>query len=162
MYMGRNDLFNIISDDEINDTYSVVIINGYECIDQNKKESELQQNLLSCYERGKMNIKELNLPLLIGEWMPMDEEGMYRLNEYIPFDSKLFRNNAVHIDHFTDWIVKLIEKENPTSQHVIYFKKNKSVSEQILEKEDEFYNNVPSESSLESILSHYEKYKNYY
>ncbi|MRH43375.1 hypothetical protein GH741_11865 [Aquibacillus halophilus] len=48
------------------------------------------------------NLIHVELPLLYGEWMPRDNNGIFHTRNYIKFDSETFENEAIYIDDFVD------------------------------------------------------------
>lgn len=51
----------------------------------------------------------IRTPFLFGEWMPMDEDGCYRNNEYIRFDSDWFKQHAIYIQDFTKVLIQCVQ-----------------------------------------------------
>ncbi|MFC3040588.1 hypothetical protein ACFOGI_10055 [Virgibacillus xinjiangensis] len=54
------------------------------------------------------NITTIHPPLLFGEWMPMNEDGIYAEKEFIRFDSKKFSQEAMYIKDFTRALIQWV------------------------------------------------------
>ncbi|WBX79986.1 hypothetical protein PD280_20610 [Virgibacillus salarius] len=97
----------------------------------------------------------IKAPLLFGEWMPMTENGMYRNQLFIPFNSTYFLTEAVYIKDFMHAFMDWLEKDNKKGEN----KENKQIK---LEKSAYLRDNIPIEEKLDHVLEHYHLNKEIY
>lgn len=102
------------------------------------------------------NMKEdtilIKAPLLFGEWMPMNENGMYRNHLFIPFDSTYFLTEAVYIEDFVSYLVKWLNDDIADNKKSAIIK---------LEHSAYTRDNRPIEKKLEQVKEHYHQFKKY-
>lgn len=162
MQVGRNSHFKAISITDISDSYSVIILNSYEHVRANKIFNKHCEKNTFTINNDKISSKLITFKLLFGEWMQMNNEGMYLRNQYIPFESTLFSDESLYISFLTNKIIKLV-RESATMQILrIELKDSDRHIEQILVKKQSIRDNVPKEDHLEKVLLHYQRFKNYY
>lgn len=157
--LGRNSSFSLyqneseIKDKEYSDT---VLLNASKpCSVQTLRTYNLGQNI---EEPGIINIE---LPLLFGEWMPMDEKGVYFYDQYIQFNSTQFQDEAIYIDDFVDCFMQWIKVPELPRSISLTKNKNLQVKEDSLEKQLYIRENRPIDDQVSSLINHYEKVKNY-
>ena len=162
LYIGRNSLFKLISLKELN-KYDTVINIG-----ESKDLHEIDTKrtiLISDTERTRNEIKNVTFirtPLLFGEWMPMNREGVYYLNEHIPFDSELFLTQSIYIKDFTESLVQILKMNKLPSTLVTQSVKNSKSVEQKLDKSLFIRDNVPIGRNVEKLLEHFQRFRTEY
>lgn len=162
MFFSRNSLFKTTTIQELNQSYSAIILNSYGISNADKTLSELTSFIKHKFKKEQSVTKVIDYSLIYGEWMPMDLEGMYYLNHYIHFKSDLFSNEAVYIKEFVNRLLSVIKESKIKQEMFITFKQTNVLSEQILEKSQSIRDNVPKECKLNDVLLHYQRYKEYY
>src|SRR5690625_45955 len=93
-------------------------------------------------------------PLLYGEWMEMDEEGLYIRDEYILFSDQTFQNNAIYIRTFVQLIISMfVQNKLPDKLQIYPYRSTKRSKSGVflLEKEDQT-------SILAQVVRHYKKH----
>lgn len=163
MMIGRNDLFSLISDDFTTEKYThAILLNGIP--DQIQNMAAIKMFKLTRetepYEKGAASV--IRIPLLFGEWMPMNEDGIYVDEQFIPFTSDTFQNEAVYIEDFiASLMVCLMSSQLPEKlkirpkrsmsfgkeddRQVIYLRERKSIDRQI-----------------KTLIAHYKRFKDFY
>lgn len=104
----------------------------------------------------------INIPLLYGEWMPMDEEGFYVDGKKIEFTSEIFKNEAIYVGDFIKLFLQWIRKT--TDLEEIRMKLGKNKDNQAIKLEKTFFvdENVPIGDELEKVIRHYKRYQHFY
>lgn len=115
LMLGRNSSFTLYNNEnQLKDksyTDMILVGNKQRTMMQSKKIFTIGKNIKQ--KTGSINIE---LPLLFGEWMPMDEHGVYLDDHYVKFDSRRFKDKAIYIDDFIDCFMQWIKVPNlPTS-----------------------------------------------
>src|SRR5699024_12016099 len=95
MFVGRNELFRHITSRERNTDYDISI--------------QVDECKLVLEKEHPITIK---LPLIFGEWMPMNQKGLYVQNEFMRFDSKQFLTNAVYVKDVLESLQQLIDSSD--------------------------------------------------
>lgn len=98
--------------------------------------------------------KVIPLPLLFGEWMEMDDQGVYHLDEYISFQSDRFKNRAIYVLDFVDILLKILNENN---DH-----RNEELKDLLLDSLNKIRNNRPIEDKIQKLLTHYKAYQSFY
>lgn len=108
---------------------------------------------------GILSIKS---PFLYGEWMPMDEEGIYVNGEKIAFSSEIFKNEAIYIGDFITLFLQWLRKT--TNLEDIRMKLGKNTDNQAIKLEKNFFvdENVTIGDKVEKVIRHYKKYQSLY
>ncbi|WP_010529927.1 hypothetical protein [Lentibacillus jeotgali] len=145
MFLGRNDLFHHLMAKQRSSGYDV-------SIKVDDRELTLQKNRSTAIE----------LPLVFGEWMPMNKEGIYVQNDFVRFDSERFISTAVHVSNIAESIEQWVtstrlpqvldvrschdrEADRIKFKNAVYIRNNRSIKEQIT-----------------MVRKHYERYKRFY
>ncbi|HLR62860.1 MAG TPA: hypothetical protein VK097_10505 [Lentibacillus sp.] len=145
MFLGRNDLFHHVSSCERSSDYDARVSVGNRELVLQKPES--------------ITIK---LPLIFGEWMPMNEEGIYTQNDFIRFDSEPFLSRAVHVaDVFESLEQWIASSELPAILDVRSFH-DRQTDNIKLENAVYIRNNRPINEQIKMVKKHYGRYKKFY
>lgn len=157
LLLGRNSLFSLYSnEDQIKEKkYTDVIL-----ADGSKQRSiQLKKTFNLGTNRTEPPIINVELPLLFGEWMPMDENGVYVSDQYIQFDSDQFQDNAIYIDDFVDCLMQWMKA--PDLPQVISLTKDKTlqVEENQFEKQMYMRENRLIDDQITNLKKHYERIK---
>src|SRR5699024_2618426 len=110
---------------------------------------------------NKEDITCIQARLLFGEWMPMNKEGMYVEEEFIPFDSKYFLTTAIYIKDFTKVLNQWMQSENKNQELEIVSSNNEN---KWLKLENLIYlrDNRPVKEQLKQVIKHYTMYRKLY
>ncbi|MGY0692783.1 hypothetical protein ACW2QC_08325 [Virgibacillus sp. FSP13] len=163
MLVGRNDLFSLVTEKNQKKAYDMLILNG-----SHESQLDVQANrtfrLCSDSSGNKRAPRTtiIKLPLLFGEWMPMNEKGMYAQNTFIPFDSADFLHNGVYIEDFINCLAQLIQMNHLPSFIEIKSAKNKARKEKELEKTIYPRDIRPIEENVKKVLEHYNRFYDLY
>lgn len=160
--LGRNSSFTLYqSENEVKDRqYSDAVL-----VHPERKPSPVQS--LKTYNFGKAiddpnpNFTNIDLPMLFGEWMPMDEQGAYIDGQYIEFDSTRFRESAIYIDDFVDCFMQWMKVPDLPRSISLTKNRDQEIGEESLEKQLYIRENRPIEIQVSNLLKHYEKVKNF-
>ncbi|GGB39946.1 hypothetical protein F3157_07075 [Virgibacillus dakarensis] len=164
MMVGRNDLFSLLQDKkECRERYTAIIING-----SNGHALDLKADKMvklcrdEARKEGDAQLTTVMLPLLFGEWMPMNEKGMYAQNRFVPFDSDVFLNDAIYIEDFVLCLMQIIQ-----SNHLPSFIELRSVKDnRKLDKNSKrfiFLRDIrPIEKNVKKVQDHYNRFKTIY
>ncbi|MFC4559304.1 hypothetical protein ACFO3D_13980 [Virgibacillus kekensis] len=146
MLVGRNALFRHITEPERENKYDSSIV--------------VKSDQLIITRDGQQTTVEL--PLLFGEWMPMNEAGIYRQNNHIPFDSNFFQKNAVYVDDFVRSLLLWMKASQLPG--VLEVKSATDDKEVNIKLENSVYirNNIPINELVGLVKNHYNKYRNIY
>lgn len=104
------------------------------------------------------NIISIHIPLLYGEWMPMDENGIYVNEKRIYFSSELFKREAIYIGDFIQLLLQWINKKPPIEKIRMEIAKNMNYNAVKLEKTFFVDENVPIGDQVQKVVEHYRKY----
>ncbi|WP_077325073.1 hypothetical protein [Virgibacillus siamensis] len=118
-----------------------------------------KENTLKMYKNSTSTIK---LPLLFGEWMPMEADGMYHRGTFIPFDSDRFLQEAVYIGDFLNTIQQCIDATRLPRFLNVNAGQQKSSADIKLEDSVFIRNNRPIMSRLKAVQSHYKRFGEFY
>ncbi|GGJ95342.1 hypothetical protein GCM10007063_17330 [Lentibacillus kapialis] len=145
MFLGRNDLFHHVAKSGHNKSYDASISIG-ECEMILKKKEAIT----------------IKLPLVFGEWMPMNQDGACIQNDFIRFDSQRFISSAVHVENIIESVKQWIRASglpqvvNARSIH------DRKADDLKLENTVYIRNNRPIKEEIENVKKHYERYKKFY
>lgn len=160
MLMGRNSLFSLIMDQELEQYETVICIGDADYhIDASRF---IMINHGDQQTTGRKNRTVIQTPILFGEWMPMDKNGLYVNREFISFDSPAFLSTAIYIKDFVQYVLTCIEvKELPNK---INIQSSKSVEDEeiLLDKSVYIRDNMPIKDTVNQVINHYERFKAYY
>jgi hypothetical protein len=160
MFLGRNSAFQLKTAAASETSYDAVITMG-ECVP-----SDVRANRCLCIngtDCGQSGLAEtvIHTPLLFGEWMPMNEEGLYMEEQFIRFDSKCFQTEAIYIEDFTRGILQWLQvNELPNVLDV----KQETAGSKAVKLENTIYlrNNRAKEINMTRLQDHYRRFQNLY
>lgn len=104
----------------------------------------------------------INTPLLFGEWMPMNEKGLYKNNENILFDSELFRSKAIYVKDFTKGLIQWLQTPYLPQTLEVRSAKEKNNKDVKLENAIYIRDNVPISNKVKLVQDHYNRNKERY
>ncbi|ALX48647.1 hypothetical protein [Lentibacillus amyloliquefaciens] len=145
MFVGRNELFRQLEPGQREREYEAAI-----CISDDALMLEMDRSVT------------INLPLVFGEWMPMNHNGFFSREEFIRFDSHQFKREAIYIGEFLNSLRQWIQtSELPSIMDVRSYNdaRNKNI-----DYENSVYIRTahPLDKYVEAVKMHYEKYKKFY
>ncbi|WP_106498021.1 hypothetical protein [Lentibacillus sp. Marseille-P4043] len=164
MLVGRNDLFSLVTPETVQKkAYDMLIINGSH---ESQSAVQADRTIHLCWGLPDKKLPSrttiIKLPLLFGEWMPMNEKGMYAQNKFIPFDSADFLDNGVYIEDFINCLAQLIQTNHFPSFIEIKSANNKTRAEKELEKAIYPRDVSPIEENVKKVLEHYDRFHDLY
>ena len=158
MYFGRNSNFSL-AEDYKNKYYHTVITLNHLLFGVKSKYAHVVN------PKGRSNEKEdvfhIQAPLLFGEWMPMNEEGMYINEKFIPFDSEHFLTKSIYIKDFTKAFIQWMQSESKARNLEIISNNNKNERVK-LESSIYLRNNRPVKEQLAQVIKHYTLFREIY
>ncbi|MFD2630357.1 hypothetical protein [Oceanobacillus kapialis] len=108
-------------------------------------------------------ITAIHIPLLFGEWMPMDDKGMYWNNSYVRFTSNFFQEEAIYVKDFIQELLKWESNEIRFQEKLyVHSFRSKEKKELIVENSIYLRDNVPIDEKLQQVRQHYKQYKQHY
>ncbi|TFJ93598.1 hypothetical protein [Lentibacillus salicampi] len=145
MFVGRNQLFRHVSASERNNAYDISL--------------KIEDDALIL---EKENLVTIHLPLVFGEWMPMNQEGVYDQDDFIPFDSERFLTEAVYVGD----VLKSLQQWFATSDlppilEVRSFHERQT-GQRKLENAVYIRNNRPIQEEINRVKKHYNTYQKFY
>src|SRR5699024_5331671 len=96
MFLGRNSEFRMKTRDELTSYDTAIVIREDPCTDVLKARKMLNISCNKIQAKREASMTTIHVPILFGEWMPMNEQGMYVGNQFISFDSAHFLSEAVY------------------------------------------------------------------
>lgn len=160
MFFGRNSYFTEINKINKRKSYDIAFIfENEELINQIKA-----KKIFFITKQNKVVNKDvitIRLPLLFGEWMNMDEKGMYEAGNHIPFTSDKFKEEAIYIRPFIKLLQGWIEKTSLPKEVKLVTKHSEA-------RKDEFSpNNIcilidNMHADVSKVISHYNSQKSFY
>ncbi|ASK60809.1 hypothetical protein CFK37_00600 [Virgibacillus phasianinus] len=112
-------------------------------------------------EKTESDCINISLPFVFGEWMPMDEQGMYVNQEYIRFDDTKFQTQAIYVGDFVDCLMQWMKIPVLPKQISLTRDKNVKTGKETLEKQLYIRENRPIDEKVSEVINHYKKLKNY-
>ncbi|HLR79388.1 MAG TPA: hypothetical protein VK119_02245 [Bacillota bacterium] len=163
MFFARNDRFIFTTVQQIKDEEKVFdtafIIDEYDINPIQAKQTIAIRNQEKCTYEDKTIVIEV--PILFGEWMSMCENGVYKNNQFIRFDSEQFLNDAIYINDFIQGLMARVENKNLFPMlHVLSIK----CRQKHIKLENVFYirDNRPIEENIKKVTEHYKRYRHFY
>ncbi|WP_404451731.1 hypothetical protein LG329_15525 [Virgibacillus necropolis] len=158
LMLGRNSSFTLYSNENaIKDTkYSDAVL-----FHESKQPIQALKTFNFGKDIDKPNSINIELPLLFGEWMPMDEKGVYVNKQYIEFYSTRFQEEAIYINDFVDCFMQWLKVPDLPNNISLTKNKNLQIKEDTLEKQLYIRGNRPIDDQIENLIKHYKKIKNY-
>jgi hypothetical protein len=158
MYFGRNSNFSIAEDYKTKQ-YQTVISLHKPLDDVKAKQSHIINPIDNQPKRDGVTL--IQAPMLFGEWMPMNKNGMYVDEKFIPFDSEYFLTNSIYIKDFTKVFIQWMQSGHKNHELEIVSKNNEHEG---LKLESSIYlrDNEPIKEQLNQVLAHYTMYRKIY
>lgn len=158
MYLGRNSSFQEVNSLTDKSYHTTFIVAG-EPVERNIGKRVIN---LICGDNETDNHVTIKLPLLYGKWMPMDEQGIYDGNDYVPFDSERFLENALSVESFIKSLVSwAIQGTLPTDSNQISLN-NKKLSNKMMKHAINLHKNERMDKQVKQLRDHYQRFKVYY
>lgn len=156
MFVHRNSLFTETDMIPENVDYTVVI--GHTAIDSTRLFTIqlIEENI----KTSDMSLHDvtIEIPLLYGEWMPMDEKGIFVQNKYISFTSNIFMEKGVYVQDYIKDFLDVIHAKIASSSD----EKSVIVEELILENDSYFRDNSTKRKIIEQLQKEYRRNRLYY
>lgn len=146
MFVGRNKSFTHVTDIDAAYDWTITINEGSE--------------MTITMHNGRTT--RVKLPLIFGEWMPMKQEGVYRGDKLIPFDSDCFLTEAVFIDDFLKSLIQWVESSHLSPVLEVRSIYKKEQEDKRLENSIYVRNNRPINDTINIVKKHYETYGEFY
>lgn len=160
MFFGRNSNFSIITPQEFKRYDFGIIVGDYN--------HDIQQNCERLFvinpEQERIrnlgnNVIHIKTDLLFGEWIPMEEKGVFFQGKLIPFTSDFFKEHAIYVEDFTKGLMQWMNiTELPSTLHV-HSKKTKMQADLKLEKNIYLRENVYIDENVKTVVDHYQFYR---
>lgn len=155
--LGRNSQFSLYQhESELKDKeYTHIIL-----LNSKKPDSV---KAIKTYNLGKNldnpDVINIVVPLLFGEWMPMDEKGIYSDKTYIQFDSDRFQDEAIYIDDFVDCFMQWLPVKDLPRRISLSRNRNLENKKDSLENQLYIRENRPIDRQVVQVIEHYKKIK---
>lgn len=160
MFLGRNSNFKL-KETEHADVYDKAIIVGAHT--GGEEINAKCQFLITrkAKEQSLSNMIRVQIPLLFGEWMPMNEEGMFIGEQFIQFDSDYFLSEAVYVEDFISTLLQWLKTEDVPDQLEMraYHTAEKT---EACENMIYLHGNKTNKEQLAEVLSHYQRFQHLY
>lgn len=157
MFFGRNDLFSMINQHDLSQHDTVIIVGNASVLPNILAERKIIiDNRIHLHAPDCISIA---IPFLIGEWMPMNEKGVYVDGNMIPLESELLRTEAVYVRDFTEILLQWL--------HIMVLPKkievrSRNSQQNRLENSMHILNNRPKGEMIKRLKAHYRKNKYVY
>ncbi|SET14986.1 hypothetical protein SAMN05216389_10655 [Oceanobacillus limi] len=161
MFIGRNSQFTFVEEQALAN-YETAIVIGDTSLISNISASRILLIGDSNYHSSSNNIVQINTPILIGEWMPMTEDGCYYKDQFISFESNRFLTEAVYIEDFLTAMLQWVESSNLPSQIDVFARKKTNKESLKLENCLYIRDNVSIEDRLNKLKEHFRRYNKLY
>ncbi|WP_163972171.1 NAD(P)-dependent oxidoreductase [Oceanobacillus halotolerans] len=149
MFFARNDLFTPVTVERGLDEDMRITV----------KEMDQRIVIIDQIARHEQNV---TFPLLFGEWMSMDENGIYNKGEYIPFDSNYFKEEAVYIKDFCKELLEWIQIHYKPDTILVKSARARSDNGVTLENSIYLRDNRPIDEQIKIVRDHYKRYQPFY
>jgi hypothetical protein len=158
MFFGRNSDFQMVN--ENNREYETcIIIGNHTSVQEFKAKKKLLINEIQQIEK-RTEVTTIHPTVLFGEWMPMNENGVYHNNKFIPFESEEFKNNALSIHSFTPVLLQLLQTSCQMNEFYVYPRQERDKS---FEKNAIYIReNESNKKYVADLRNHYKQYRKFY
>jgi|SRR5699024_9761179 len=153
MFFARNSSFDF-SNVAPKEAERVIVIGDTHIIPKSKHVMQCMHGGTSVEQHIKGRLY-VNMPLLFGEWMPMDQTGMYFGQRHIPYHSEEFHDDAVYVKDFVNDC--LLEFNQKIDQQTSY-----PLEGLILEKGEQIRDNSTKRINIDKMQKHYLKYASFH
>lgn len=161
MFLGRNSAFHLKKKKELT-TYDTAIVIGEEpCPDGLKAKQIINIRRNKLQDTQKTSMTMLYVPVLFGEWMPMNDKGMYVNNQFITFDSAHFLSEAIYIKDFIAGLFQWMQSADIPSGLEVK-SKGSEIKDVKLENTVYIRNNEQTADKIKKVLKHYRNYQQFY
>lgn len=161
MFLGRNHSFTHVRNMP-EKAHKVIVIGSSDSIPEASITIQCIAHLDKKQRSREDNSVLVYMPIIFGEWMPMNAEGIVVRNELLPFDSDTFINEAIYVKDFINCCLPLLDGAfSPTPLH-IKARNMKGNKEIILENEVYFRDNRGKAEMIKKVQQHYVDYTNFY
>ncbi|MFS0752184.1 hypothetical protein [Oceanobacillus sp. 1P07AA] len=109
-------------------------------------------------ESGPCTMTYIYPSLLVGEWMEMNNQGIYRNDKFIRFDSSYFKKQAIYITDFVNALLHWIQMDTLPSSFQV-FPKQENISNKKVEKKVFLRKNRSIDTIVQSLKKHYEQFQ---
>lgn len=158
MFLGRNSSFTLTTKEKMSEYDFTFVIKKCSFIDEIKSKLLVEINIIKQSKKMDENFLFIKQPLLFGEWMPMNNKGMYYNKNYILFNSSKFQTEAIYIKDFIHALLNWINQPSLSTSVV----KDSNSTDKKFVKNMYFRNNESKEVKLKNVLEHYKRYKDFY
>ncbi|MBP2076602.1 hypothetical protein [Oceanobacillus polygoni] len=164
MFFARNSSFSIVPEG-VQKKYTVGILVG------EQKTSAIHQefDLLIVINPAAGSVRSeiykkctvIHTPILFGEWMPMNEKGIYDEDTLIAFESDVFKENALYIGDFTKALLQWLNVSDLPPILNVNHNDNEKDGHSKLEKNVFIRDNIPKQERVKSVIEHYRSKRNF-
>lgn len=163
LFFGRNSLFQQVDLTNRKEYETAIIIGDYDGLDQVNSKRYIIINGKKGIEKGNRSfITNIHVRLLFGEWMPMDQRGVYVNGQHITFDSNLFLTQAVYITDFVQGLLNWMTIPSLPRSLNIKSRQDKRDTNEKLENTIFLKDNTPIEEKIQIVKTHYKRFKDVY
>ncbi|RKQ32618.1 hypothetical protein [Oceanobacillus halophilus] len=158
MFFARNSSFSFVEEGNKKEYEVCIMIGDYKNAEKIRAKRKFVINPNNGVDRG--DVIKIQAPMLFGEWMPMNKDGIFYKDKFVAFESKEFNNEAVYINIFMSALLQWIRSENIPKCIVV--NPNHDRKEKILENSVYIRENRPISKYVRVVQKHYELYKRFY
>ncbi|RLL45056.1 hypothetical protein D8M04_09295 [Oceanobacillus piezotolerans] len=157
-FFGRNSNFKLYYDVSQLEYDSCIIIGKY----KERNQIRAKRTFWILPEQNNRISKDIQIipNLLFGEWMPMNEEGCYNGEQFIPFDSEEFTKNAIDIKEFAKALHDWLNTSQLPNMIAIPREKKGDIGGDYINRL--FLEKNVKKNRVEEVLKHYRQYKSLY
>lgn len=160
LFIGRNSQFQQVDLDVRKEYDTTIIVGDANRLDKVKSKQFIKINGNKKLEKGNRSfITNIRVDLLFGKWMPMDERGVYNNGQHIPFDSDLFLTQAVYIEDFVQWLLNCVDIPSLPQSLTLQSRHYQPDRHEKLENTIYLQDNTPIKEKIETVVTHYQKFK---
>ncbi|MEN1970324.1 hypothetical protein WMZ97_19905 [Lentibacillus sp. N15] len=163
LMVGRNDAFSLIRDkSDRKENYQLMIINQSDEAMQHIKTKKSFKLCRNHEDKTNLDRTAIILPMLFGEWMPMDEQGIYDQGNFISFNSEVFTNEAVYIGDFIQCLMQCLHSSHLPSQFKIKSERQRTLATEHAAQIIFLRDSRPVEKQVKAVSDHYNRFKAMY
>lgn len=158
LFFGRNSDFQMVNENK-REYETCIIIGNHTNVQEFKARKKLLINEIQQIER-RTEVITIHPPILFGEWMPMNENGIYHNNKFILFESEEFKNNALSIHSFTPVLLQLLQNSCRMNEFYVYPRQEREKNSEknaIYIREDE-----SKKKYVADLRNHYKRHRKFY
>lgn len=155
MFLGRNSDFKLKTEDDLNIYDTAITVGTYTVTAEIINATRQFQIIRGEKEQQLENTITVRVPLLFGEWMPMNEKGMFIGEQFIQFDSNYFQTEAVYIEDFINVLRQWLKTEDLPGQL-------KMCADNTAESAAQPRKYKTNMERLTQVLEHYRRFQHFY